>query len=535
MSLHAATPSGRYHLSVEGNPVPGVEEILTPDALDLVRALHRRFGKRRHDLMDARFRRRIDRTTLGFLAETAHIREDPHWRVPAPAPGLVMRHVEISGPTDAKTTINALNSGADVWMADFEDSMSPTWANVINGQANLRKAIRGALRHVGRDGREYAVGEDRPTIVVRPRGWHLLERHIKVDAEPVPASFVDFSLHCFHNAESLLTHGSGPYFYLPKLESHHEARLWNDVFDFTEDELQLPRDSIRATVLVETITAAFEMEEILHELGGHAAGLTAGRWDYIFSVIKHLGDDSDFLLPDRRDITLTTPSMKAYLDLLVHTCHKRGAYAIGGMTETIPGGASEDSAAVDQVRRDKLREAGDGFDGSWVAHPSLVQTCREAFESVLGARFNQLDAKREGVDITAAQLLSVATTPGTVTVDGVVTNMAVLVRYLDAWLDGRGAIAIGGLMEDTATAEIARAQLWQWLRRGVVMDNGQHVNRQFLVIVLEQELEALSRSNPALPSGRLEALRHLVRFGALSDALPPSVTEHAYRRYLLDV
>lgn len=532
-TLQAATPSSRYHLSVKAHRVPGDEEILSPQALDLVRALHRTFGKRRHQLLDARWRRSVGRDTLGFLPETAEVRTSD-WSVPAPAPGLVNRQVEISAPVDPASAMAALNSGADVWMADFEDAASPTWANIVTGHLTIRDAVQGTLRYPGDNGVEQTLGEHRPTIVVRPRGLHLLERHIKVDTEPVPAGFVDFALHCFHNAETLVAAGSGPYFYLPKLENHLEARLWNDVFDFTEDMLQLPRNTIRATVLIETITAAFEMEEILYELRGHAAGLTAGRWDYIFSIIKHLGHDADFVVPDRSDITFAAPLMKAYQDLLVHTAHKRGAYAIGGKVEMIPGGAAGADNVVELVREDKVREAMDGFEGSWVAHPSLVSTCREAFQSVMGSRTNQLDVLREDVSIEAEDLLDIAGVPGSVTLEGVTANMTALVRYLDAWLDGRGAIAVGGRVEDTSTAEIARAQLWQWMRHGVEMEGGETVTRQLLDTVLDQELKSLARSRPGVPTSRLDALSHLVHFGTFGASLPPSVTEHAYRRYLLD-
>ncbi|MBB1509588.1 malate synthase [Tessaracoccus sp. MC1756] len=518
--LQATTPSAGYHLSVVGDPVPGDETLLTPDALEFIRALHRRFSKRRLALLDARFRRTTNRDTLGFLPETSEIRSDD-WTVPVPAPGLERRVVELSGPVDAASCIEALNSDADVWIADFEDSTSPTWANIITGHLNLKATAAGGLPGIRAEGG--------PTVVLRPRGWHLLERHIKVDSEPVPASLVDFALHCFHNAAPLLEQGRGPYFYLPKLETHLEARLWNDVFDFAEASLGLPVNCIRATVLIETITAAFEMDEILFELRGHAAGLAAGRWDYIFSIIKQLGGDASFQLPDRRDITFDADHLQAFFDLLVHTAHRRGGHALGGLTAT----TTDEVDSSEQVRAAKESDARRGFDGSWVAQVDLISTCSEAYAGVLAGRPHQLEAKLDDPGITTARLLTLEE-PGPVTDDGIAANMAVLVRFLDAWLDGRGEIAVDGLLQETSTTEIARAQLWQWSRTGVTRDDGRPVTRHVLVDALDRELEALRADDDSRHESRLAAIRHLVEFGALGEVLPPSVTEHAYRRYLLD-
>lgn len=532
MNVMAATPSAMRHVAVKGHHGPRYEEIITPEALDFLRLLHRTFAGRRNEILEARFRRDPARDGLDFLAETKGVREDPDWKVAPAAPGLVDRRVEITGPVDAKMAINALNSGANVWMADFEDATSPTWSNVIEGQINLKDAIARTLRHVNDAGKEYSLGEELATMVVRPRGWHLLERHILVDAEPIPASLVDLGLFVFHNAHTLAERGEGPYFYLPKLESHLEARLWNDIFVFVQTHLGIPVGTIRATVLIETITAAFEMEEILFELREHAAGLNAGRWDYIFSAIKKFGPSPDFVLPDRSEVTMTVPFMRAYTELLVRTCHKRGAYAIGGMAAVIPSRDPEaTAAALAKVRADKEREAADGFEGSWVAHPGLVETCREAFSAVLGDRSNQLERQREDVSVSADDLLAVRETPGSVTSTGVRTNVSVLIRYLDAWLDGQGAVGIDGLMEDAATAEISRCQLWQWIRHATPTEDGEAVTTERVERILEEELTRL----PRLGEQRIDDLRELVRFGALDEKLPAFITERAYRAHLLDV
>ncbi|MEX5632787.1 malate synthase A [Parafrankia sp. FMc2] len=538
MNVKAATPSAIRHVTVRGHDGPRYDEIVTPSALDFLRELHRTFGARRRAILEARSHRNPARDALDFLPETRHIREDSGWQVPPPAAGLVDRRVEITGPTDAKMSINALNSGAEVWMADFEDATSPTWANIIEGQINLKDAVAGTLRHVTAVGREYTLADSTATIVVRPRGWHLPERHIQVDSEPIAGALVDFGLYFFHNAQARVDRGEGIYFYLPKLESHLEARLWNDVFVFAQDRLDLPVSSIRATVLIETITAAFEMEEILYELRDHASGLNAGRWDYVFSLIKNFGSDPEFVLPDRSDVTMTVPFMRAYTELLVRTCHRRGAHAIGGMAAVIPGRDAEATKdALARVRADKDREAADGFDGSWVAHPGLVETCQEAFTAVLGERPNQVGSRQQsqGLETTATDLLAVHKTSGAVTVGGVRTNVSVLVRYLDAWLSGRGAVAIDGLMEDAATAEISRCQLWQWIQHGTLMDNSQPVTRTLVESLLEQELAALTGTWQGRPADRVGALRDLVRYGALDESLPGFVTERAYCEHLLDI
>jgi malate synthase len=392
------------------------------------------------------------------------------WRVEPVPPDLQDRRVEITGPAgDRKMVINAFNSGARIYMADFEDANSPTWANVVGGQQNLTDAIERTIS-VDTGEKQYALRDEVAVLLVRPRGWHLLERHVEVDGRPISASLFDFGVYFQRNAERLLERGTGPYFYLPKLEGHLEARLWNDVFLFAQDRLGLPRGTIKATVLIETILAAFEMDEILYELREHSAGLNAGRWDYIFSVIKKFRERDDFVLPDRVQVTMTVPFMRAYTELLVRTCHRRGAHAIGGMAAFIPSrrDAEANELALSRVRDDKLRESGDGFDGTWVAHPGLVPTAMEVFDAALGERPNQLDRLREDASIEASDLLNVAATPGEVTGDGVRTNVSVGIRYLASWLSGAGAAAIDNLMEDAATAEISRSQIWQWLRHGRV-------------------------------------------------------------------
>jgi len=474
-------------------------EVLTPAALDLIVTLHRQLGARRLELLDARQRRRqelADGATLDFLPETAHVRADDSWTVAAPAPGLVDRRVEITGPTDRKMTVNALNSGAKTWLADQEDANTPQWRSVVGGQLNLLDAIERRIDFTNEAGKSYALkpDEELATIIVRPRGWHMNEKHVLVDGEQTSGGLVDFALYVATAGLRQIEKGLGPYFYLPKMESHLEARLWNEAFVLAQDALGIPRGTIRATVLIETIPAAFEMEEILYELREHSAGLNAGRWDYLFSVVKNFRTrGEEFLLPDRNQITMTVPFMRAYTELLVSTCHKRGAHAIGGMAAFIP---SKDAEANEQayakVSADKAREAGDGFDGSWVAHPGMVSTCKDAFTQVLGDRPNQIDRTREDVHVTAADLLSVDKTPGTVTEAGLRSNVSVGIQYLHAWLGGLGAVAIFGLMEDAATAEISRSQVWQWLHNGVVLaDSGQTVTRELVDRVVEEEVAKL--------------------------------------------
>ncbi|WP_432742825.1 malate synthase A [Streptomyces sp. JH002] len=473
------------------------EEVLTGEALAFLTELHRRFTPRRDELLAARAERRaeIARTgTLDFLPETAHIRQG-EWQV-APAPeALLDRRVEITGPTDRKMTINALNSGARIWLADFEDASSPTWANVIGGQLSLADAYRRRIDFTDERGKRYALKPEAElaTVVARPRGWHLDERHLVLDDRPVPGALVDFGLYFFHNAELLLELGKGPYFYLAKLESHREARLWDDVFTFAEEYIGIDRGSIRATVLIETITAAFEMEEILYELRAHASGLNAGRWDYLFSLIKNFRDAGPaFVLPDRNAVTMTAPFMRAYTELLVRTCHKRGAHAIGGMAAFIPAKDAEANAvAFDKVKGDKDREAADGFDGSWVAHPGLVPVARASFDAVLGDRPHQKDRLREDVKVSAADLLDIGSLDARPTEAGVRNAVQVGTRYLQAWLAGRGAVAVFNLMEDVATAEISRSQLWQWIDAGVELADGQRVTRDYVRTVAGQELAAI--------------------------------------------
>jgi malate synthase len=438
---------------------PGDAAVLSADALSFVALLQRELGPTRADLLAGRA---APRGRPGFLAETRSVREG-EWMVAAPPADLLDRRVEITGPVERKMMINALNSGARVFMADFEDACSPTWQNVVDGQRNLIDAVRRTIS-LETPEKSYRLREETATLVVRPRGWHLHERHVLVDGEPVSASLFDFALTCFHNAAELLERGSGPYFYLPKLESHLEARLWNDAFALAERQLGLPHASIRATVLIETILAAFEMEEILWELRERSVALNAGRWDYIFSVIKKLGA----VLPDRAQVTMAVPFMRAYTELLVATCHRRGAHAIGGMAAFIPSRRDPaiNEAALAKVRDDKVRESGDGFDGTWVAHPDLVPVATDIFDSVLGKRPNQVERLRDDVNVSADQLLDFEIPGGEVTDDGLRTNVSVGVRYLDAWLNGVGAAAIDNLMEDVATAEISRAQVWSWVRDG---------------------------------------------------------------------
>ncbi len=444
--------------------------VLTPEALDLVVALQREFVGRREELLLARAERQ-ERIAAGelpdFLDRTREIR-DGDWRV-APVPrDLEDRRVEITGPAgDRKMVINAFNSGARIYMADFEDANSPTWENVVGGQQNLTDAIERTIS-LEQGEKRYSLNDEVAVLLVRPRGWHLQERHVEVDGKHVSAGLFDFGVYLHRNAERLLERGSGPYFYLPKLESHLEARLWNDVFCFAQDHIGIPRGTIKATVLIETILAAFEMDEILYELREHSAGLNAGRWDYIFSVIKKFRNRPEFVLPDRAQVTMTVPFMRAYTELLVRTCHKRGAHAIGGMAAFIPSrrDAAVNEIALARVHEDKAREAADGFDGSWVAHPDLVPIAMEEFDAVLGTRPNQLARLREDVATQAADLLDVAATPGDVTEEGVRANVSVGIRYIAAWLSGVGAAAIDNLMEDAATAEISRSQIWQWLHHG---------------------------------------------------------------------
>lgn len=517
------------------------DEILTPEALAFLTELHHRFANRRHDRLADRMRRRFE---IGnghdprFRDDTAHIRADETWRVAGAGPGLEDRRVEITGPTDPKMTINALNSGARVWLADQEDATSPTWRNVIGGQLSLRDAIRGELSFTSPEGKEYHVTAERtPTIVMRPRGWHLPEKHIEFTDRAgrrtsASGSLVDFGLYFLHNAEQLIANGRGPYFYIAKLESSEEAKLWDDVFSFAEEYIGIEHGTIRATVLIETLPAAFEMDEILYELRDHCAGLNAGRWDYIFSIIKNYrGRGARFVLPDRSEVTMTVPFMRAYTELLVQTCHKRGAYAIGGMSAFIPNRRDPEvtQRAIEKVSADKKREAGDGFDGTWVAHPDLIPTAQAEFDAVLGERPNQLDRLREDVHVTADQLLDLHI-GRPITAQGVRDNVSVAIRYLEAWLRGLGAVAIDNLMEDAATAEISRSQVWQWIHQDRSTDDGTLITAEYVEGLIREVLDEATRTE----GDRFDDAAEVFREVALQPEFPSFLTLGAYARFLTD-
>ncbi|MET4639769.1 malate synthase A [Mycetocola sp. 2940] len=529
-------------IEVVGRMHDRFDEILTPEALTFLAELHQRFAGPRHDRLADRMRRRFE---IGngrdpkFRDDTASIRADASWRVAGAGPGLEDRRVEITGPTDRKMTVNALNSGAKVWLADQEDATSPTWTNVIGGQISLFDAIRRQIDFTSPEGKEYTLTTgEMPTIVMRPRGWHLVEKHLKfVDSAgsemAASGSLVDFGLYFFSNAQALIDSGRGPYFYLAKLESSEEARLWDDVFSFSEQRIGIPHGTIRATVLIETLPAAFEMEEILYELRDHCAGLNAGRWDYIFSIIKNYrGRGARFVLPDRSEVTMTVPFMRAYTELLVKTCHKRGAHAIGGMSAFIPNRRDPDvtARAIEKVSADKKREAGDGFDGTWVAHPDLIDTARSEFDAILGARPNQVDRQRDDVEVTAAQLLDVHIGRA-VTDAGLRDNVSIGVRYLESWLRGVGAAAIDNLMEDAATAEISRSQIWQWIHQDVRTDDGTPITRDRVEAILVELLGSVERFN----GDRFDDAADVFRDVALRDEFPTFLTVGAYSRFLVDL
>ncbi|MFE4574483.1 malate synthase A [Streptomyces chartreusis] len=526
---------------VDAEPLPRQEEVLTEPALAFVAELHRRFTPRRDELLARRAGRRaeIARTsTLDFLPETAAIRADDSWRVAPCPPALQDRRVEITGPTDRKMTINALNSGARVWLADFEDASAPTWENVVLGQVNLSDAYTRNIDFTDeRSGKSYALkdADELATVVMRPRGWHLNERHLQVDGVPVPGALVDFGLYFFHNAQRLLDLGKGPYFYLPKTESHLEARLWNDVFVFAQDYVGIPQGTVRATVLIETITAAYEMEEILYELRDHASGLNAGRWDYLFSIVKNFRDGgARFVLPDRNAVTMTAPFMRAYTELLVRTCHKRGAHAIGGMAAFIPSrrDAEVNKVAFEKVRADKDREAGDGFDGSWVAHPDLVPIAMESFDKVLGDKPNQKDRLREDVHVEAADLIAIDSLDARPTYPGLINAVQVGIRYIEAWLRGLGAVAIFNLMEDAATAEISRSQIWQWINAGVEFENGEHATPELARKVAAEELANIRAEigEEAFAAGHWQQAHDLLLEVSLDEDYADFLTLPAYEQ-----
>ncbi|MDX3850860.1 malate synthase A [Streptomyces sp. AK02-01A] len=529
---------------VDADSLPRQEEVLTEAALTFVAELHRRFTPRRDELLARRTERRaeIARTSsLDFLPETASVREDESWRV-APSPAALNdRRVEITGPTDRKMTINALNSGARIWLADFEDASAPTWENVILGQLNLIDAYERRIDFTDpASGKSYALKDEDQlaTVVMRPRGWHLTERHLQLNGDPVPGALVDFGLYFFHNAKRLTERGKGPYFYLPKTESHLEARLWNDIFVFAQEYLGVAQGTVRATVLIETITAAYEMEEILYELRDHASGLNAGRWDYLFSIVKNFRDGgAKFVLPDRNAVTMTAPFMRAYTELLVRTCHKRGAHAIGGMAAFIPSrrDAEVNKVAFEKVKADKDREAADGFDGSWVAHPDLVPIAMASFDAVLGDRPNQKDRLREDVSVAAGDLIAVDSLDARPTYEGLRNAVQVGIRYIEAWLRGLGAVAIFNLMEDAATAEISRSQIWQWINAGVEFEHDGRTVRatpELARSLAADELAAVRQEigEEAFASGTWQQAHDLLLKVALDENYADFLTLPAYEQ-----
>jgi malate synthase len=519
-------------IEIRAPELADAHHIITPEALQFLELLARHFGPRRQALLQRR--REVQQGLRGgalpdFLEKTREIR-DRSWTVAPAPPDLNDRRVEITGPVERKMMINALNSGAKVFMADFEDALSPPWTNVIAGQLNCTQAVRRTLEYTSPEGKRYHLAEQLATLVVRPRGWHLIEKHALVDGEPISASLFDFGLYFFHNARELLARGSGPYFYLPKLENHLEARLWNEVFDLAQDALGIPRGTVRATVLIETILAAFEMDEILYELRDHAAGLNAGRWDYLFSIIKNFRERPDFLLPDRSQLTMTVPFMRAYTELLVKTCHRRGAHAIGGMAAFIPSRRDPEvnQIALARVREDKTREVRNGYDGAWVAHPDLVPVVEEVFGAVLDQRANQRERQRDDVDVKRDQLLDVRVPDGRITEAGVRGNISVALQYLAAWLAGSGAVAINNLMEDAATAEIARSQLWQWIRHQAITDSGKPITLAHCRAILKAERARLEGDGG--DRDRLGSAAELLDSLISAEEFPEFLTLVAYQR-----
>lgn len=521
-------------LEVDPAPSEELRTVLSADATSFLSDLHARFGSRRNDLLAARAERHAEwraGKTLDFLPETAGIRKEV-WTVAGPRSDYADRRVEITGPTDAKMMINALNSGARGFMADCEDAVAPTWENVVEGQRNLLAAVEGSLAFESPDGRQYSLGKELATLLVRPRGLHLPERHIRHDGQPLAGALVDFGLYAFHCAARQLDRGSAPYLYLPKLEHHLEARLWNEILAWSEEALGIPAGSFRATVLIETLPAAFQMHEILWELRERSYGLNAGRWDYIFSAIKCMREDAGRVLPNRQDVSMTVPFLRAYTELLVQTCHSRGAFAMGGMAALIPSrkDAEVSERAFAAVRADKRREAGDGFDGTWVAHPDVVGVASAEFDAVLGDRPNQISRLRPEVEVTATQLLDLASTPGEITIDGLRNDVSVAFQYISSWLCGRGAVGINNMMEDAATAEICRAQIWQWIRHGAELDDGRTVTEALVREVLDEEIQKIRDAvgSERFEAGRPTETRTVFERTSLTGEFPEFVTLAAY-------
>ena len=528
---NASGPQGADGIEVLAPLDPAFTEILTPEALRFTAKLARQFEPVRAQRLEARQQRRQEIRAgqlPGFLPETVVVRESEWTAAPIPR-DLLERKVEITGPVERKMIINALNSGAHVFMADFEDSNAPTWANIIQGQINLRDAVRGTIDFKSPEGKTYKLAAKTATLMVRPRGWHLVEKHVHVDGQPVSASLFDFALFFFHNAKALLAKGTAPYFYLPKMESHLEARLWNEVFNFAQDELRIPRGTIRATVLIETVLAAFEMDEILFELKEHSAGLNCGRWDYIFSFIKKFGHRREFLMPDRAQITMDKAFLKAYVELLIKTCHRRRIHAMGGMAAQIPikNDAAANEAALEKVRQDKLREVRAGHDGTWVAHPALVPVALEIFNAHMKGA-HQLDVLRKEVNIAPKELLSMP--QGEITENGLRSNIRVGIQYLEAWLRGLGCVPLNYLMEDAATAEISRTQVWQWIHHNVVTKQGLKITAPGVKALIAEELKGMREAagEAQFDAGRFDDAAELFEKMSLSEECPEFLTLAAY-------
>jgi len=521
-------------IKINGSVSAAGDQLLSDDALAFLTSLHDRFDADRGRLLTARTQRQAQLDAgLGFefLHPTEKIRQGD-WRIGPIPPDLADRRCEITGPTDRKMVINALNCGARVFMADFEDSNSPTWSNMVEGQVNLYDAIRRQVDYTADTGKQYALNDDTATLMVRPRGLHLVEEHVTIDGAAMSGSLFDFGMYLFHNAHELLKRGSGPYFYLPKLENHHEARWWNDVFVHAQEALGLDRGTIKATVLIETIPAAFEMDEILYELRDHSAGLNAGRWDYVFSVIKKFRNTEGFVLPDRDQVTMTVPFMRSYTQLLIKTCHRRGAHAMGGMAAFIPSRTDTEvnRVAIEKVNDDKTREANDGCDGTWVAHPDLVPIATRIFDSVLGDQPNQIARTRDDVSVVAQDLTNFAIDGGTITDNGVRHNIDVAIRYIASWLTGTGAAAIYNLMEDAATAEISRSQIWQWVRSGETTNTGTPITADLVRKIAKEETDAIRAElgDESYTSGRFTEAKELFEQVSLADEFPDFLTLPAY-------